>query len=255
MLVDLDYMLIYKCFLWGSLKRYSLNFVAEHELSGEIGKEDSEFKDIAELQKIDWRKKTGLKKFWQLYLVEPEMLKEYNIQDVNLMFMIEQKLKYLHLGDVISKETHSLVQDTIYNSRALDNRMLIEYKKENLISDSRPTKAEMERRKLERISGGYTYVFKRGLFWELVCNDFKSSYPCHIVTYNISPETYVMEIQPKLTLVFTEKEIEYINYCVAIKAEYLDSKGELRKPKYLAAIEVRRKVLEVRTMFELGYLK
>ncbi|MCK4259921.1 MAG: hypothetical protein KAX49_13145, partial [Halanaerobiales bacterium] len=248
---------------WVSLRSYSLNFVSEYEFKDEIKKEVSVFKNLTEVTKIDWKEKTGCKKFFELFLFDIGVMKEYNIQDVNLMFLIEEKIKFLKIHQIQAKIAHCLLIDTLYNSKIIDMLLLNEYHKKNIIKNSKPSKKQVEGFSHpitgEFISGGYTFCYLPGLYKDLECWDFGSHYPTAIITHNISPELYVDDYYPKLQEIFKENEVKFINEVInlnpmylknAKNVKYLTSKGTLNKKRYEKKIEELRKKYNVKITME-----
>jgi len=70
MMIDIDYMEVYKKNNWESIKSYKLEKVSLKEFETEIDNADTKFNNLSEIKKVDWREKTGLKKFFDLYLFE-----------------------------------------------------------------------------------------------------------------------------------------------------------------------------------------
>ena len=253
MMIDIDYMEVYKKNNWESIKSYKLEKVSLKEFETEIDNADTKFNNLSEIKKVDWREKTGLKKFFDLYLFEKDVFKEYNIQDVNLMFLLEEKLRYMEIQNVVSRICHAPFGDTIHNSKSFDYAMLNEYYNNNLVAPSKPTMLEIEKRKDIHPSGGYTYVYNNGFHKDAHCFDYKSFYPCAAISFNMSPETFKGVAEPDLESVFSGEEMIYIKYCVDISKEYLDAKGLLNKKKYEIDIEEKRKQLNCLSMFDLMY--
>lgn len=239
-MVDIDYKEVYEKYLWGTLKNLKLETVSIHELSTEIGKEDTKFKYLDEVKKLDWKELTGEEKYYYLWKNHPKVLKEYNIQDVNLMYMIEQKLNYFSLMAATAKFCNCLVSDTVFNSRAIDNALIKRHHDKNMIVVSKPNKEEVESRQGIFIGGGFTYT-ERGIYVNAKCYDFASHYvKTAIDTFNISNEMLVGFKEPILTHIFTEREIEYIRFCETCAKNCLDAKGKLRKDTYLKQCEEYR---------------
>jgi len=255
---DLDYMEIFKKNSWDSLKSFSLNNVAKHVFKEDI-ENNTRKNGIEEVTKIDWQEKTKLKKFFDLYLFRNEMFKEYNIQDVNLMYMMEEKLKFIKIQEIVSKLSHCLINNTVWNSHSCDYLLLNKYKQKGIIKNSKPNNEEIEIRKHpihgSFPSGGFTRCFLPGLHEHVDAFDFKSMYPTHIITFNISPETFIENILPDFKLCFTEEEIKYINKIDALSTEFIDKKGELKLSKYLDEVEKIRKQINTNlcTMKELEW--
>jgi len=259
MSVDLDYMEIYKKNCWDNLKSYSLNNVGLHEFKDEINNEESKFTGLEEVTKIDWKEKTGLKKFYEFYLLETELFIEYNLQDVNIMYLIEQKQKFMDLQNVISEVCHAPLIETVHNSKSFDYAMLNEYHNNEYIAPSKPNMEELEKRKEIHTGGGYTYVYKNGVRKNAACFDYKSFYPTQVVTFNISPDTFVRCENVKLENVFSVNEIKFIIQVKGAAKNFLNAQGVLNKKKYEKAIVQIKSDLEeetgenIPTMFELMY--
>lgn len=258
MVHSLDYMEIFKKNSWDSLKSYSLNNVSKHVFRDELKKESSDY-DLSEFTKLDWGQLTGLKKFTELYLFEQKMLKEYNIQDVNLMFMMEQQLKFLKIQEVSAKLCHCLINNTIWNSHLCDYLFLNEYHNRNIIKQSKPNNEEIEKRTDPVTgsypSGGFTRCFLPGYHEKVHAYDFKSMYPCHIISFNISPETFVKNMMPALHLVFDEYEVEFVSRVNVLSKEFLNKAGLLNKKKYDIRIEEIRNEIQNKAMIHKGEYK
>ena len=253
-IVSMDYYEVYKKNrMGGSLKSYKLQDISMFEFESELNKPDTRFKNLTEVTKIDWRNITKARYIYELFIVYPDVLEEYNIQDCNLLDLLEEKLNFLNIHYVVARLSHCLVSDTIYNSRVADYLLLNEYHNRNMIAPSKPNDIETSRRNFseKQIGGGYTRA-TRGYFKNIRSFDLKSSYPCHSITYNISPETYLRWESPDLSSVFNEKEIEYITYCEKTAKQYL-SKGKVKKKKYDEDIDKKRKEMGVKSMEELSF--
>jgi DNA polymerase elongation subunit (family B) len=243
MINDIDYMEMYMKNVGENLDSYSLENVSKHEFFEEINKENSRFNNLSEVTKVDWKKITNCKKYVELYLFEPKIFKEYNIQDVRLMHLIESKLHLFKIHDIISKLSRCPIGQTLHNSYSCDYLMLNEYKKLNIIKNSKPSKQIIEERKDPTRGqfppGGFTYAYLLGLHNKVECFDFKSQYPTNIITYNISPDTYVKTISPDLTdlkKIFSDDELKLLQFSIDIKKDYTNVKGELKKISYDNAI-------------------
>jgi len=155
-----DYMIIYKKYIYKSLKSWSLQNVSKDAFKKQIAENKG---DMTEVTKIDWKEKTGCKKIFELYSTNKEVLKEYNIQDINLMTMLEKQVKFDELSFVLSELSHTPYITTIWNSHSFDYAMLNKYYQRKLVAPSKPSKEEVEKRKKIHLGGGYTYCFKPGL--------------------------------------------------------------------------------------------
>jgi len=238
-----DYMVIYKKNGWGTLQSYSLNNVSKHELQNiELNEEERE-----EFSKIDWKEKTGCNKIFELYCFEREVLKEYNIQDVRLMYLIEKKLKFFHLHSVESDICHVLFNDTLYNSKLCDMYILNEYNKKNIFAISKPTKKEVEERSDkvygDHVSGGYTYCYEKGLHTNVYGFDFASHYPTAIITHNIGKDSFEGIWKIHAEKILNENELLFYESVLNLyeTKEFLGRDGNLLKGKYEKKIEELKK--------------
>ena len=248
-IIHMDYYLIYKKNSWDKLKSYSLNNVALHEFRNELDAKDSKFGDIEEVTKIDWKEKTNLKSFFELYLLNPSLLKEYNLQDVELMHMIENKNNFIKIHEIQCRLGHCLIRETMFNSEVGDFMILNEAKRRQYVKNSRPNKIVVKQRQdpINGVfpSGGFTYCYIPGLHKYIHGFDAKSQYPTNIISFNISEDTFIKNIYPNLKIIFSEKEISLINYAVNVKKEFYNAKGELKKNKYDKAIDEKQKELDL----------
>lgn len=258
-MVDVDYQLVYKKNIYKELKSYKLQDVSMHEFQSEIDKEESKFKNLDEITKIDWKKKTKCQKYFELFLLEEEMFKEYNIQDCNLINLLEEKLKLMMVAAKETVLTHSFINEVTYNAPRSESLIFNEYVKRGIISNSKPSKEQVEEWKHPKTGlftgGGYTYADLLGMHTYAIWFDFKSHYPLGGITYNISPETYVKSIYPNFEKIMSEEEIRLINYAEDIAFSFMNAKGEVNKKKYAKAIQEKSDDLGVKkTMEELMFV-
>jgi DNA polymerase elongation subunit (family B) len=269
-IIDSDYMQIVMANTYGERNSNALQSVAEDELGGEYeefkkSNDDDldeneltpELDGIEDVGKIDWKSLTNAKKYFELFLCYPQIEKEYNIQDVNLLCLIENKLNLLTIHTAICDECNCLFNDSIFNSKSLDYVFLNKYRENKLVSPSKPSKLEMDRRK-DKFNGvfpggGYTYVYKRGLHKNLICNDFKSFYPTTVITYEISPESFVKSVRPNLNLIFNYKEIDYLIFAQTITKKHLDAQGKIKTKPYEKELEEYRLEHDLPTLNDLMF--
>jgi len=168
----LDYMEVYKKFSWGQRESYSLNYIGEYEL-GE-GKTKFNATDLSKLAIVDWK-----------------TFVDYNIQDVNLLVKLEEKLQYMKLVENISYKGLSPFQSAIGTIGVVTGVFAQAALKQGMII---PT---FEHHNKESFSGGFVMEPKRGLQECIVSFDANSLYPNTIITLNISPETKLGKIISK----------------------------------------------------------
>ena len=232
-----DYLLLFKKSNFDPIKSYSLDDLAKKYL-----KDDS-------MVKVDWKERTGLTRYFHLFLLEPEILKEYNLQDVILMDKLEEKFQYFNISFKQCDITGCYLYDTLFNSRSLDIKYLSEYKKHEIVRPSKPSRDEIKKRSKRKVPGGFV-LSNKGYYKWVVSIDAKSEYPCLQITYNISPETYRRTVMPDLTKVFNEKERELIHFAIELGSKY-KSRNTFKKKQYDKVINKKAEELGVKTMEEL----
>jgi DNA polymerase elongation subunit (family B) len=163
----LDYMQLYKKFAFTQQESFSLNHVAFEEL-GEKKVDYGEYGSLAGLERGNF----------QLYT-------EYNIRDVELVDLLDEKLKLIELvlamaynAKVNFEDTFTTVRmwDVLIHNYLLDrNRVIHQFKKSG---------------DMRGIVGGYVKAPQVGMHKWVVSMDLNSLYPHIIMQYNISPEMY-----------------------------------------------------------------
>lgn len=151
---------------------------------------------------------------------------KYNIQDVRIMKLIEEKRKILDLAIIIRNITKTNYQDIFYETALIDNMFLMEAirRRKNgwkYVLPSKPINAV----KVPFV-GAYVKAPLKGRFEWVADLDFKSLYPSIVKTFKLSNESVVGIVKNKqvITLYNLAKQfkISDFNY---IKEEIL--------PKYL----------------------
>lgn len=166
----LDYMEIYKTYSKGDRESFSLNYIAEYEL-GE-GKLAINATNLSSLADTDW-----------------DNFVDYNIQDVDLLRKLEEKLNYLKIIRLLSYKGCTNFERALGKVSIVTGAMTLQADKQGYII---PTfKNETIRESLE---GGYVREPERGLKEAIVSFDVNSLYPNTIITLNISPETKLGKI-------------------------------------------------------------
>jgi DNA polymerase elongation subunit (family B) len=183
----LDYMEIYKTYSKGDRESFSLNYIAEYEL-GE-GKLAINATNLSTLAETDW-----------------ENFVDYNIQDVDLLRKMEDKLNYLKIIRLLAYKGCTNFERALGKVSIVTGAMTLQAQKQGYII---PTfKNEIEREALE---GGYVRDPERGLKEAIVSFDVNSLYPNTIITLNISPETKLGKIVTGDVEVDKEVQIKLVN--------------------------------------------
>lgn len=163
----LDYMQLYKKFTFVMRDSYSLNNIAHIEL-GEKKLDYSEHDSLFDLYKHDWVK-----------------FIDYNIQDVELVARLEDKLKLIEQVLAIAYDAKVNYQDTFTSVRMWD-LIIHNYLLDKNIVVPQFSKADKER----QAEGAYVKDPQVGMHNWVVSFDLNSLYPHLIMQYNISPETW-----------------------------------------------------------------
>jgi DNA polymerase I len=169
---------------WMKFHRYNLNTVARELLNEE--KLDVGHAEISKLWNGDME---GMKR-----------LIDYARRDavLALRLLIERGLlgKFIEL----SKLCGLLLQDTFGGQTTrIENLVMYEFKKRNYVMPAKPSKQELIKRSREReragLKGAIVLEPERGLYSDgcILVMDFKSLYPSIMRTYNISPDTLLLD--------------------------------------------------------------
>lgn len=162
----LDYLQLYKKFAYTQQESYKLDHIAQEEL----GEKKLEFDGtLAELEVGDYQK----------YV-------EYNIHDVRLVDMLDDKLKLIELVYAMAYDAGVNYQDTFTTVGLWDVIIHNHLMKQGIVIHQFE-KAQRD----EPILGGYVKDPKPGMYNWVVSLDLNSLYPHIIMQYNISPETYL----------------------------------------------------------------
>lgn len=164
----LDYMDLYKKFSGTSQESYALNFIAKAELDE---------------QKLDYAEYGSLREF---YTKNFQKFAEYNVQDVELVERLDNKLKLIDLAVSIAYEA-KIPYDVVFFATRIWGTICCDYLlRKNIISPIQTTYA-----KDDQFVGAYVKDVKPGLYKNVVSFDATSLYPSIIMGWNISPETCV----------------------------------------------------------------
>jgi DNA polymerase elongation subunit (family B) len=166
----LDYMDVYQTFSLGDRESYALNYIAQYELKEEkIAYNQVSLSDLADQ---DWEK-----------------FVEYNIQDVNLLVKLEEKLKYLKLIQNLSYKGFVQPEKALGKVSLITGAVAHQAMLENLLIPTFIGDAE-----IRRFEGGFVKEPVPKIYSNVISYDANSLYPNTIITLNISPETKIGKI-------------------------------------------------------------
>ena len=175
----IDYLDVYKKFSVGLRESYKLDAIAELEL-GE--------------RKIDYGN-TNLSALadddWQTFV-------EYNVQDVNLLVAMEDKLRYLELLRMLAYTGLTTIESAMGTLSVITGATVIKAREKKQVV---PTFIK-DNASAAKYEGAYVGEPQRGFQHDIISFDANSLYPNTMISLNLSPETKVGKITHK-----DEKEV------------------------------------------------
>ncbi len=225
-------------------KHYTLNAVAK-ELIGDT-KIDIKYREMPE--------------YWNGSMDKLKKFVEYSRKDsvLALRILIEKGLldKFFELA----KLSGLLVQDTFGGqSTRVETRLLHEFKKIGMIMPTKPTEKEIEHRLKERekkgLKGATVLEPVKGLHTKgcVLVLDFASLYPNIIRTYNISPDTLILNgnvekyIESPSGSRFVHPEI-YVGVLPRVLTELLDARKKVKKMMKKEKNEEKKRILDAKQL-------
>ena len=166
----IDYLDVYKKFSIGLRESYKLDAVAEREL-GE-NKVDYGNMNLSQLADEDW-----------------QTFVEYNVQDVNLLVRMEEKLRYIELLRMLAYTGLTTFESAMGTLPVITGAAVIAAREKNKIL---PT--FIRRDESGQYEGAYVSTPQKGFQHGIISFDANSLYPNTMITLNLSPETKVGKI-------------------------------------------------------------
>jgi DNA polymerase elongation subunit (family B) len=165
----LDYLALYKKFTYSKQESYRLDYIAEQEL-GENKKENpgDTFKEF-------------YTEHWQKFV-------EYNIHDVELVEMLDDKMRLLELCLTMAYQAKINYEDVFSQVRMWDAIIYNHLRSKKIVIPSKGFSS-----KSEQFEGAYVKDPLIGAHKWVASFDLNSLYPHLIMQYNISPETLTHE--------------------------------------------------------------
>lgn len=166
-----DHMEIYKK-LGPQLPSYSLDYVG---------------KAVTEKGKIEHDEK-----IFQMYLNNKPLLREYNLEDVRIMFNVEKKTKFLS----VAREVNTIGKcpcDDFFISRKIDNLILRRaYEKGNFHFKTKVKEDPgLQSNDEDSFEGAFVFDPVSGIHTNVVVADFSALYPSVIRSFNLSNDTII----------------------------------------------------------------
>ena len=163
----LDYYDLYRKFTYSNRESYKLDHIAHVEL-GE-SKDDNPYETFRE---------------W--YLKDFQSFIDYNIQDVEIVDRLEDKMRLIELCLTMAYDAKVNYMDVLGSVKYWDILIYNELRKKNIVIPQK-----IQRNKDEKFEGAYVKDPQVGLHKWVMSFDLNSLYPHLIMQYNISPETLV----------------------------------------------------------------
>ena len=224
----LDYLDLYRKFTYSNQESYRLDHIAFVEL-GQRKVDHSEYENFKDFYTRDWQK-----------------FMEYNIQDVELIDRLEDKMKLLELAITMSYDAKVNFED-VYSQVRMWDTMIYNYLTDRKVVVP-PKKGA---KKDEKYAGAYVKEPIPGKYDWVVSFDLNSLYPHLIMQYNISPETLVESKHPTATVDKILGKSLDINgeYCVCANG------AQYRKDIHGFLPEMMQKIYDERTIYKKRMLK
>lgn len=184
----IDYMELYQKFTYVTRESYSLNNIAKIELN-ETKTSYDEYESLTDFYKKNFQK-----------------FVQYNIQDVELVFRLEAKLRLLELAVALAYSAGVNFTDVFSQVKTWDV-IIYNY----LIRKKIVVPPKRENKKEEKYSGAYVKDPLTGMHDWVVSFDLNSLYPHIIMQYNISPETKLSSKLWKRNNITPDKILSHIN--------------------------------------------
>lgn len=164
----LDFLDVYKKFSAGLRESYKLDSIAELELGEK--KIDYGNTNLSSLADNDW-----------------QTFVEYNVQDVNLLVKMEDKLRYLELLRMLAYVGLTPLESAMGTLSLITGAIIIKGHEKGLVI---PTFVK-DPSSSGKYEGAYVGEPQRGFQEDVVSFDANSLYPNILITLNLSPETKV----------------------------------------------------------------
>ena len=224
----LDYLDLYRKFTYSNQESYRLDHIAFVEL-GQRKVDHSEYENFKDFYTRDWQK-----------------FMEYNIQDVELIDRLEDKMKLLELAITMAYDAKVNFEDVYSQVRMWDTMIYNYLTDRNVVVP--PRKGA---KKDEKYAGAYVKEPIPGKYDWVVSFDLNSLYPHLIMQYNISPETLVDARHPTATVdkILGESLDIKGDYCVCANG------AQYRKDIHGFLPEMMQKIYDERTIYKKRMLK
>ena len=179
--------------------------------------------------------------FKDFYTSDWQRFVEYNIQDVNLVDRLEDKMRLLELALTLAYDAKVNLSDVYSQVRMWDTLIYNDLKGRNIVV---PPKISTQ--KDDKYAGAYVKEPVPGVYDWVVSFDLNSLYPHLIMQYNISPETLIDERFPGITVdkLLQEEVTPNPKYCVCANG------AQYRKDIHGFLPEIMQRIYDERKIFK-----
>ncbi len=227
----LDYLDLYRKFTYSNQESYRLDHIAFVEL-GQRKVDHSEYENFKDFYTRDWQK-----------------FMEYNIQDVELIDRLEDKMKLLELAITMAYDAKVNFEDVYSQVRMWDTIIYNELLKTNTIVPVRDMNPQSK-----ELVGAYVKDPKPGFYDWVVSFDLNSLYPHLIMQYNISPETIIPDRKDVIIEELLDKKPKIGEHCMAAngtmyKTDKMGMLPSIIKREYDDRVIYKKKMLEAEQQY------
>jgi len=234
---NLDYLDLYKWFIPTRQESYKLDYIGEVELGQ--NKNDNPYATFKEFYEKDFQN-----------------FVDYNIQDVELVDALEDKLGLIDLSLTVAYESKVNYGDIFSQVRVWDTLIANHLLKKNICVPPRE-----EHSKDTKYEGAYVKDPVSGMHKWIVSFDINSLYPHIIIQYNISPEKIIGVKSAGISvnkLLDKSTPLDYLKTegaCVAPNGALFknDSQGflpEMMEKMYNERVIFKKRMLKAKAMYE-----
>jgi DNA polymerase elongation subunit (family B) len=170
----LDYLDVYKKFSQGLRESYKLDAIGEYELGEK--KIDYGNTNLSSLADDDW-----------------QTFVEYNIQDVNLIVKMEDKLRYLELLRMLAYVGCTPLESAMGTLSTITGAVIMKGREKGVVIPTFVKDSAIH----QRYEGAYVGEPQRGFQENILSFDANSLYPNTMISLNLSPETKIGTITHK----------------------------------------------------------
>ena len=229
----LDYFDLYKKFTYSAQESYRLDHIAFVELGErKIGNPFETFRD------------------W--YTKDFQSFIEYNIQDVEIVDRLEDKMKLIELCLTMAYEAKVNYTDVLGSVRYWDVLIYNHLRDKNIVIPQKK-----EQKKVEQYEGAYVKEPQVGMHKWVMSFDLNSLYPHLIMQYNISPETLVSGKKKEglIDKILDGKASNDTKYCMTPNGAFFkkDKKGflpEIMEKMYDDRVKYKKLMLKAQQKYE-----